>query len=819
MSDATRSSEAVPKLMLQADALCIPLKVERESSAGLKRPQMQYQAIRWSKQAAQRYEWAARDLDRKESRDAARKLLNDLGVSDETLRQLMHKTLIQVSIPWGEKGQTSDSWQTAESDNWEERIMPWELLLMQGMRSLDENVQVPCVVRRLCVQNANEDSNAARKPPTKAILVTNCRRRDNDAVIASFEHERSVLETRLPHIAIERINDVTRKLIEDSVKFPAKDAFLHFIAEQRQLTENGSKGVSQVWLPQAEGQEDWADYSIAAKSLGEARPRLLALSFDYSGPRLAALAVAHGAQAAIGFQDSVSEELRVNFFARFYEEMAQTGGLGLAQAFQVALKDVNPLLRGTGIILWSRSDLVPPLASYGRGILTPRRGAKQLTKSAKAGKPDEMAPAPPPAASPPAEAAPRSDEAISAIRAALWLGSQPEIRTKSRLNYAMMHNQPSWDQVYPYPDPSGPLFDAFTLRRPAELARRSGNDTPMALVRVTLQSGDVSSAWTRLVPLNRDSTPLARDIRVPLTSALARTLRESIHTLVDMEISVDGVPVFHECRSVTLQAVDEWQDDGVATFWLPSFVQPRDPAISALVRDARHILGALADDYHAAFDGYQSDDPARVDLQAQALWAAVMQHWSVAYINPPPSFTTQSQRLRRPGDVLAERAGTCIDLALLFAAALEYVDIEPLLVLAPGHAYVAYCRKPREEGRELFTKNNVTANAAEPEAGEAVLSEAAALGSSAMASASGERSLPPWAYDQRQHRQIVKALKEGDIAALEATYLTRLMPFSAALAEGASKLGRRIDFDCLLDVRRARQCHVTPLPLIYDAVK
>jgi len=277
--------------------------------------------------------------------------------------------------------------------------------------------------------------------------------------------------------------------------------------------------------------------------------------------------------------------------------------------------------------------------------------------------------------------------------------------------------------------------------------------------------------------------------------------------------------VFHECRSVTLQAVDEWQDDGVATFWLPSFVQPRDPAISALVRDARHILGALADDYHAAFDGYQSDDPARVDLQAQALWAAVMQHWSVAYINPPPSFTTQSQRLRRPGDVLAERAGTCIDLALLCAAALEYVDIEPLLVLAPGHAYVAYCRKPREEGRELFTKNNVTANAAEPEAGEAVLSEADALGSSASASASGERSLPPWAYDQRQHRQIAQVLKEGKIAALEATYLTRLMPFSAALEEGARKLGRRIDFDCLLDVRRARQCHVTPLPLIYGALK
>jgi hypothetical protein len=469
MSDATRSSEAVPKLMLQADALCIPLKVERESSAGLKRPQMQYQAIRWSKQAAQRYEWAARDLDRKESRDAARKLLNDLGVSDETLRQLMHKTLIQVSIPWYAKDGSAKSFQNAERANWEERILPWELLLMQGMRSLDDNVQVPCVVRQLCLQNAKTGSNPAGKPPSRANLVTNCRRRDNAAVVASFEHERSVLEKRLPQIEIKPYKDLSSEGFGKSGSLKAGDSLLHLIAEQRQLMEDGSKSVSQIWLPNSDGREDWADYSLAAKVLGKASPRLLGLSFDHSGPRLAALAVAHGAQAAIGFQDSVSEELRVNFFARFYEELANTGGLGLAQAFQVALKDVNPLLRGTGIILWSRSDLVPPLASYGRGILTPRLGAKQLTKSAKAGKPDEMASAPPPAASPPSEAAPRSDEAISAIRAALWLGSQPEIRTKSRLNYAMMHNQPSWDQVYPYPDPSGPLFDAFTLRRPAEM--------------------------------------------------------------------------------------------------------------------------------------------------------------------------------------------------------------------------------------------------------------------------------------------------------------------------------------------------------------
>ena len=108
---------------------------------------------------------------------------------------------------------------------------------------------------------------------------------------------------------------------------------------------------------------------------------------------------------------------------------------------------------------------------------------------------------------------------------------------------------------------------------------------------------------------------------------------------------------------------------------------------------------ALRDDPSAGFDGYQSTDvehPDRrdegVDMQVRAIWAALSFDLPLNYINPPPVFTQGSQRLRTPSDVVNGKAGTCIDLALLFAACLEYVDIYPVLFVLTDHAFPGYWR-------------------------------------------------------------------------------------------------------------------------------
>jgi hypothetical protein len=48
---------------------------------------------------------------------------------------------------------------------------------------------------------------------------------------------------------------------------------------------------------------------------------------------------------------------------------------------------------------------------------------------------------------------------------------------------------------------------------------------------------------------------------------------------------------------------------------------------------------------------------------------------------------THSQTVMYGRDVLNKKAGTCIDLAILYASACRAVGLEPLLVLPPGHCY------------------------------------------------------------------------------------------------------------------------------------
>ena len=110
---------------------------------------------------------------------------------------------------------------------------------------------------------------------------------------------------------------------------------------------------------------------------------------------------------------------------------------------------------------------------------------------------------------------------------------------------------------------------------------------------------------------------------------------------------------------VTVLPADEWRDDGEDHRWLPSFVLPRNTAVLKVIACAQRYLRTLLDDCSAGFDGYQQlaeDDSNAADIvdpQVQAIWAALQHDLPVSYINPPPSYTSQSQRLRTPTEIFS----------------------------------------------------------------------------------------------------------------------------------------------------------------------
>ncbi len=115
-----------------------------------------------------------------------------------------------------------------------------------------------------------------------------------------------------------------------------------------------------------------------------------------------------------------------------------------------------------------------------------------------------------------------------------------------------------------------------------------------------------------------------------------------------------------------------------------AFVRPNDPAVDVVLRDAAAKLAAAG--LPSGLDGYGPGGRGRAWDVAAALWAALADR-RLAYVLPPASFEVGGQKVRAPGDVLERGVGTCLDLTLLYAAAIEQAGLDALVVLVAGHAF------------------------------------------------------------------------------------------------------------------------------------
>ncbi len=138
---------------------------------------------------------------------------------------------------------------------------------------------------------------------------------------------------------------------------------------------------------------------------------------------------------------------------------------------------------------------------------------------------------------------------------------------------------------------------------------------------------------------------------------------------------------------------------------LASFVMPNHPSVDRLVAAACSHFPA-------------EHDPAE---SLRSLYEYLLKNWELNYIFEPPAWGEGGQKIRFPHQVLSDFAerqghGTCIDLALLLAAALEHLHHESLIaVLDLGDTWhsLAGCRRSPREGMEplLYEKERILADA------------------------------------------------------------------------------------------------------------
>ena len=500
-------------------------------------------------------------------------------------------------------------------------------------------------------------------------------------------------------------------------------------------------------------------------------PRLVTTSVYHSAPRIAGLAVAHGAAAAIGIQDTIDNSLADLFYSIFYEALGATAADNLtagelAETFAGAFQQLRrhaQSLRGAGIVLWSSESVAE--TKVGERI---RRALTQSTR----------------------RSFPRIEKILEESRKVPGPELSVRVAPNPEINYSLLHNRRN-------------LFETF------EVVPRSFGKVEGVEVEVELHVNGKVFPFRGVFTLDKEAQrgssehpDINEQIRIPLTWSMLDHSAESVQTTLYAEVRHRGETLLRRTFAVTLLPPSEWKDNETDGMWLPSFVPPRDPAVERVLDFAARHLKVLADDPSASFSGYQEvhetedDNRAFVDLQVRAIWSAIKYDFDLTYINPPPSYAESSQRLRSPSEVIENRRGTCIDLALLLAACLEYVDIYPVIFLLEDHAFCGYWR-----GWDLYESFSIPE---EP-------------GPKSRKETSGSDSMTgSWMSGRRTHGEIRARIEDEQLVPIEATTLTYAASYKEACEAGRDNLEEESRFYALLDIRRARtdpRFPITPLPL------
>ncbi|WP_411846617.1 DUF3320 domain-containing protein [Roseibacillus persicicus] len=214
---------------------------------------------------------------------------------------------------------------------------------------------------------------------------------------------------------------------------------------------------------------------------------------------------------------------------------------------------------------------------------------------------------------------------------------------------------------------------------------------------------------------------------------------------------------------VEVLAKNQWGGIGSMAELLPAFCMPNDPAVDHLLKATSEAL--RRSQQAGSIDGYQSKSRKRVWQLCAAAWLAV-QEQNLSYALPPASFGNEGQKIRTPSRTLEGGVATCLETALLFAAIFEQANLNPLIVLTEGHAFVGVWLQPQEFPQPVV--DDVSTVRTRLELKELIVFE------------------------------TTLATKEGRPS------------FSQALASGAAQLTDE-DFQAVIDIRRSRLRQIRPL--------
>jgi len=241
----------------------------------------------------------------------------------------------------------------------------------------------------------------------------------------------------------------------------------------------------------------------------------------------------------------------------------------------------------------------------------------------------------------------------------------------------------------------GELFPAMSTAAasdywPVAILTVTNTGTSPAVQVITAEIPDFSRVLRQTVVLGARQTAAIRISPELLPSAynLQEIARATLHVAV---LDDAGTTMFAQSRPVLIHSGNDlyWGRKFANAQVVARWVTPHDPAVLNLVSTAHRFVP------NGRMPGYNVNErnakrlPEQVRRQAEAVFEALKRSGFsyVSSIYTFGDFVRDSQRIRLPRETLQLDSANCMDISVAFASAIENLDMDPVLVIIPGHAF------------------------------------------------------------------------------------------------------------------------------------
>ena len=194
--------------------------------------------------------------------------------------------------------------------------------------------------------------------------------------------------------------------------------------------------------------------------------------------------------------------------------------------------------------------------------------------------------------------------------------------------------------------------------------------------------GNITPVAGEAIPAN-DSVCL-QSFSLVLSANYFAQLTERMSGSLKIEIRSEAELIFTQTYPIDILAYDQWGGINIFPEMLAAFITPNHAVLAPVIKRAAAILEQWTGT--PSLDEYQSRNPDRVRKQMAAIYTALTEQ-QIIYSTVPASFEEHGQRVRLTDSILAQKLGTCLDMALLYASCLESIGLNALIVITKGHAF------------------------------------------------------------------------------------------------------------------------------------